>query len=96
MSFVQLKSRLSELNFQGMIPKLQYLIDQTQKGEMHFIEALDLLMEEEWRYRSHKAIESRKHRSNLARALGLLLCDMGKHALFTTITDFLEHQALNG
>lgn len=71
MSIVQLKGRLSELNFHGMIPKLQYVIDQNQKGEMHLIEALDLLIEEEWRHRSQKATETRKYRSKIRRGASL-------------------------
>ena len=78
MSLVQLKNRLSELNFHGMIPKLQHVIDQNQKGDMHLIEALDLLIEEEWRYRSQKATESRKHRSKIRRGASLEEFDLSE------------------
>jgi DNA replication protein DnaC len=133
-----------ELGFQGMLPVLESVLDRLQKGELHVTEGLDLLLEQEWRFRQERATTTRKIRSKirkgaaleefdltlsrgitkadlkhlgklewldqgkslifvgptgigksyLARSLGFLACERGKTALFLSVTDFIEHQAI--
>jgi DNA replication protein DnaC len=144
MTLAQVRNRMSDLGFTGMLPALEGVIGRIQKGDLHVIEAIDELLETEWRYRQERATATRKQRSKirkgaaleefdltiprgisksdlkslasfewcdqgkplifvgptgvgksyLARALGMLACERGKTALFMTITDFLEHQAI--
>lgn len=144
MTLALVRNRMAEMGFQGMLPVIESVIDRHQKGELHITEALDQLLEQEWRYRQERATTTRKIRSKirkgasleefdltagrsitkadlknltklewceqgrplifvgptgigksyLARALGMLACEHGKTALFLTVTDFLENQAL--
>lgn len=65
MSLAQVKNRLLELNFQGMLELLEVTIDKTQKGELHITEALDQLLQNEWQHRRAKATATRKIRSKI-------------------------------
>jgi DNA replication protein DnaC len=144
MSLAVVRNRIAEMGFQGMLPVIESAIERVQKGELHVTEALDLLLENEWRYRQERATATRKLRSKirkgasleefdftlnrgitkadlrnlaklewceqgrplifvgptgigksyLARALGMLACERGKTALFLSVTDFLENQAI--
>jgi len=144
MSLSIVKNRMLELGFNGMLPVVEDVISRLQKGEIHVTEGLDLLLEQEWRWRQERATTTRTIRSKirkgaaleefdltlargitkadlkslaqfewceqgkplifvgptgigksyLARALGLLACQRGKTALFMSVTDFLEHQAI--
>ena len=144
MTLSLVRNRMAEMGFQGMLPVVESVIDRLQKGELHVTEALEYLLENEWRHRQERATATRKLRSKirkgasleefdltlnrgiskadlrnlakfewcdqgrplifigptgigksfLARALGLLACERGKTALFLTVTDFLENQAL--
>ena len=62
MTLVQVKTRLHELGFSGMLPRLEVVIDRVQKGELHVIEGLDELFESEWRYRQERATARRATR----------------------------------
>lgn len=144
MTLAQVRTRMLDLGFTGMLPALENVINRAQNGELHVLETIDELLETEWRYRQERASASRMQRSKirkgaaleefdltiprgiskaelrslaqlewcdkgrplifvgptgvgksyLARALGLLACERGKTALFITVTDFLEHQAI--
>jgi DNA replication protein DnaC len=65
MSLAQVRNRILELNFLGMLAVLEPIIDQTQKGELHVTEALDQLLESEWRCRQARATSARKVRSKI-------------------------------
>lgn len=41
------------MGFTGMLPALEQTLNQVQKGELHVIEGLDLLLEHEWRHRQN-------------------------------------------
>ena len=71
MSLTQVRSRMLELNFQGMLPILEDVLDRTQKGELHVTEALDHLLEQEWRYRQERATQTRKLRSKIRKGASL-------------------------
>lgn len=60
-----------EMNFNGMLQIIESVIDQTQRGELHLTEALDRLLETEWRYRQSKAIATRKVRSKIRKGASL-------------------------
>ena len=60
-----------ELGFQGMLPVVESVIDRQQKGELHVSEALDLLLEHEWRYRQERATTTRKLRSRIRKGASL-------------------------
>ena len=71
MSLTQVRSRMLELNFQGMLATLENVLDRTQKGELHFTEALDQLLENEWRNRQERATQTRKLRSKIRKGASL-------------------------
>lgn len=71
MSLTQVRGRMQELGFQGMLPAVEGVIDQIQRGELHLTEGLDQLLEREWRYRQQRAIATRKARSKIRRGASL-------------------------
>ncbi len=60
-----------ELGFQGMLPVLETATERLQKGELHILEALDLLFEQEWRFRQERATVTRKIRSKIRKGANL-------------------------
>lgn len=60
-----------ELNFQGMLPIVEAVIDRIQKGELHVTEALDHLFEHEWLHRQERATATRKLRSKIRKGASL-------------------------
>jgi DNA replication protein DnaC len=60
-----------ELNFQGMLQVADSVIDRLQKGELHITEALDTLLENEWRHRQERATATRKLRSKIRKGASL-------------------------
>ena len=71
MSLAVVKNRMSELGFTGMLPALESVLERVQKGELHTIEGLDLLLEHEWRYRQERATYTRKVRSKIRKGAAL-------------------------
>lgn len=65
MTMAIVKNRMLELGFQGMLQVTEGVIERLQKGELHVIEALDELLEREWRYRRERATGTRKLRSKI-------------------------------
>lgn len=59
------------MGFQGMLPAIEGVINRLQKGEMHVTEAIDQLLEHEWRYRQERATTTRKQRSKIIRGASL-------------------------
>ena len=71
MSLTQVRNRMLELNFHGMFAIVEDVIDRTQKGDLHVTEALDHLLEHEWRYRQERATATRKLRSKIRKGASL-------------------------
>jgi DNA replication protein DnaC len=71
MTLAQVRNRMEALGFQGMLPTVESVIDRHQKGELHILESLDLLLENEWRHRQERATTSRKIRSKIRRGASL-------------------------
>lgn len=71
MSLSVVKNRMVELGFQGMLPALDGVLERIQKGELHVTEGIDELLEQEWRFRSNRAIATRKIRSKIRRGADL-------------------------
>ena len=69
MTLAQVRNRMVDLGFHGMLPKVEAVIDRIQKGELNMTEALDLLLENEWSYL--------KFRERLVRPDILILDDLG-------------------
>lgn len=71
MSLAQVRNRMLELNFQGMLQIIEPMIDRIQRGELHVTEALEHLLENEWRYRQERATVTRKLRSKIRKGASL-------------------------
>lgn len=71
MSLAQLRNRMLEMNFQGMLQIVESVINKTQKGELHLTEALDHLLESEWHHRQERATATRKLRSKIRKGASL-------------------------
>lgn len=71
MTIAQVRNRMLELNFHGMLPMVDGVIERMQKGELHMTEALDLLLEKEWSYRRERATSTRKARSKIREGANL-------------------------
>lgn len=71
MSLAAVRNRITEMGFTGMLPALEQTLNQVQKGELHVIEGLDLLLEHEWRHRQNRAILARKIRSKIRKGATL-------------------------
>jgi DNA replication protein DnaC len=67
---------MAEMGFQGMLPVIETVIDRFQKGELHITEALDCLLESEWRHRQERATSTRKVRSKIRKGANLEDFDM--------------------
>jgi DNA replication protein DnaC len=71
MSLAVIKNRMLELGFHGMLPVLEDVLNRLQKGELHVIEGIDVLLEQEWRHRQERATSTRKIRSKIRRGAAL-------------------------
>jgi DNA replication protein DnaC len=71
MSLSVVKNRMLEMGFQGMLPVLESVLERLQNGELHVTEGIDLLLEQEWRYRQERATATRKARSKIRRGAAL-------------------------
>jgi DNA replication protein DnaC len=71
MSLAVVKNRMAEMGFTGMLPAVEDVLDRVQRGELHTIEGLDLLLEREWRYRQERATHTRKIRSKIRNGAAL-------------------------
>ena len=71
MSLSIVKNRMLELGFNGMLPVLDSVLERLQKGELHAIEGIDVLLEHEWRYRQERATNTRKLRSKIRKGAAL-------------------------
>ncbi len=71
MSLAQVRNRMLEMNFQGMLQIVESVIARTQKGELHLTEALDHLLESEWHHRQERATATRKLRSKIRKGASL-------------------------
>ncbi len=71
MTLALVRNRMAEMGFHGMLPIVENVIDRLQKGELHVTEALDFLLENEWRYRQERATTTRKLRSKIRKGASL-------------------------
>lgn len=71
MSLAIVRNRMMEMGFVGMLPALEGVLERMQKGELHTLEGLDLLLEQEWRYRQERATTTRKIRSKIRKGAAL-------------------------
>ncbi len=65
MTLAQVRNRMLDLNFKGMLPDIESVINRMQKGDLHLLEGLDLLLESEWTYRQQRSTITRKVRSKI-------------------------------
>src|ERR1035437_9662435 len=65
MTLSQVKNRMDELGFHGMLPVLEGALTRLQKGEIHATEAIDMLLEAEGAYRCKRATITRIIRSKI-------------------------------
>lgn len=71
MSISQLRNRMMDFNFHGMLQILEATIEGHQKGELHVTEAIDRLLEHEWQHRQARATATRKSRSRIRKGASL-------------------------
>ncbi|NJL25867.1 MAG: ATP-binding protein [Calothrix sp. SM1_5_4] len=71
MTLSQVRNRLSELGFTGMLMNCEAVLTKLQSGEIHALEALDELLEREWRYRQERATVTRVRRSKIRKGASL-------------------------
>ena len=71
MTLSQVRNRLSELGFTGMLMNCEAVLTKLQSGEVHALEALDELLEREWRYRQERATLTRVQRSKIRKGASL-------------------------
>ena len=71
MTLAQVRNRMQDLGFHGMLSTVEGVTDRLQKGELHILEGLDLLLENEWRHRQERATATRKIRSKIRRGASL-------------------------
>lgn len=65
MSLAQIRNRMEDLGFKGMLAGLEGSLNRVQKGETSAIEAIDEILETEWKYRQSRASQSRVTRSKI-------------------------------
>lgn len=71
MTLSQIRNRLDELGFHGMLPVLEPTLGRLQSGKIQVTEALDALLEAEWRHRRERATASRITRSKIRKGASL-------------------------
>jgi len=71
MSLSIVKNRMLELGFSGMLPVIENVLERLQKGELHAVEGIDVLLEHEWRFRQDRATTTRKIRSKIRKGAAL-------------------------
>jgi DNA replication protein DnaC len=71
MSLSTVKNRMEEMGFHGMLEILEGALTRVTKGEMSTIEAIDELLETEWRFRKQKATHGRVSRSKIRPGVSL-------------------------
>ena len=60
-----------ELGFSGMLKDCEDVLTKLQKGEIHALEAIDDLLDCEWRYRRERATVTRVTRSKIRKGASL-------------------------
>lgn len=71
MTIAQVRNRLDELRFIGMLRGCEPVLTKLQGGEIHFLEALDELLELERSYRQEQAAIKRVMRSKIRKGASL-------------------------
>ena len=78
MTLSQVRNRMDELGFHGMIPVLEGVLTRLQKGEIHATEAIDMLLDAEGNYRRERATTTRIIRSKIRKGACLEEFDLTK------------------
>lgn len=78
MTLSQIRNRMDELGFHGMLPVLDGALTRLQKGEIHAAEAIDMLLEAEGSYRRERATTTRVTRSKIRKGADLEEFDLTK------------------
>jgi DNA replication protein DnaC len=71
MTLSQIRNRLSELGFSGMLMNCEAVLSRLQGGEIDALEAIDELLDREWCYRQERATGSRVNRSKIRKGASL-------------------------
>ena len=71
MTLAQIRNRMMEMGFQGMLSATESVLERIQRGELQVVEGLDLLLESEWRHRQERATTTRKIRSKIRKGASL-------------------------
>jgi DNA replication protein DnaC len=71
MTLAQIRNRMEDLGFQGMLQSIESSLNRLQKGETSPIEAIDELLETEWRFRQSRATQVRVTRSKIRQGANL-------------------------
>ncbi len=65
MTLSQIRNRMEGLYLKGMLNTIEPVITEIQKGDISFLEAMDRLLESEWRFRLHESTRKRIGRSKI-------------------------------
>jgi DNA replication protein DnaC len=71
MTLSQIRNRLSELGFTGMLMNCEAVLAKLQNGEVDALEAIDELLDRESRYRQERATGTRVSRSKIRKGASL-------------------------
>jgi DNA replication protein DnaC len=78
MTLSQVRNRMDELGFYGMLPVLEGALSRLQKGEIHATEVIDMLLDAEGSYRRERATTTRITRSKIRKGANLEEFDLTK------------------
>lgn len=71
MTLSQVRNKMEEMQFNGMLPHVEEVLTRLQKGELNATEAIDTLLEHEWRHRQERATKTRTLRSKIRKGASL-------------------------
>jgi DNA replication protein DnaC len=71
MTIAVVRNRMTDMGLTGMLSVLESVLGRHQKGELHVLEALDELLQQEWEERRERATKSRVHRSKIRKGANL-------------------------
>lgn len=71
MTLAQIRNQMERLGFSGMLSGVEVSLNRLQRGEVSAIEAIDELLETEWKHRQVRATQVRVTRSKIRRGASL-------------------------